>query len=72
MIKLKSTVDYRVETEADAVNSIEAAHRGADDGGYVVTKATYSLKQKKAKGEVVDQGYLVSITYEYLKFWDEV
>ena len=72
MIKLKETIDYRVDTEDGAIRFIEQERKGAEDRGYIVAKAAYSLKQKKAKGEVVDQGYLVSITYEYLNFWDEV
>lgn len=72
MIKLKETIEYKVDTEDGAIRFIEQERKGADDRGYIVTKASYTLKQKKAKGEVVDQGYLVSITYEYLKFWDEI
>ena len=72
MIKLKETVEYRIDTEDGAIRLIEQERKGAEDKGYIVAKASYSLKQKKAKGEIVDQGYLVSITYEYLKFWDEV
>lgn len=72
MIKLKETIEYRVDTEDGAIRFIESERKGAEDKGYTVTKASYTLKQKKSKGEVVDQGYLVSITYEYLKFWDEV
>lgn len=71
MVKLKETIEYRVDTEDGAIRFIEQERKGAEEGGYVVTKAAYSLKQKKAKGEVIDQGYLVTITYEYLKFWDE-
>lgn len=72
MIKLKETIEYRVDSEDGAIRFIESERKGATDKGYTVTKAAYSLKQKKAKGEVVDQGYLVTITYEYLKFWDEL
>lgn len=72
MIKLKETIEYRVDSEDGAIRFIESERKGAADKGYTVTKAAYSLKQKKSKGEVIDQGYLVTITYEYLKFWDEL
>ena len=42
----------------------------AKEMGYDVLKASYTLKTKKAKGEIVDLGYLVSITYEYITFWE--
>ena len=36
----------------------------------IVEKIDYQKKEKKAKGEILDSGYLVSITMVYARFWD--
>ena len=59
---IETTEIYRVESEDDAKELVEEAKRTS-------TVAQYSCiyKEKKAKGEVVDSWYRVSIT----KKWDE-
>jgi len=69
-MKLKETIEYRVNTEAAAIEFINSEREKAKAEGYDVLKASYTLKVKKAKGEIVDKGYLVSITYEYVTFWE--
>lgn len=69
-MKLKETIEYRVGTEKEAIEFINGEREKAKEMGYDVLKASYTLKTKKAKGEIVDLGYLVSITYEYITFWE--
>lgn len=69
-MKLKETIEYRLPTEASAITFINQERERAKTDGYDVLKASYTLKTKKAKGEVVDIGFLVSITYEYITFWE--
>ena len=69
-MKLKETIEYRLGTEKETVDFINSERERAKEGGYDVLKASYTLKTKKAKGEIVDLGFLVSITYEYVSFWE--
>lgn len=67
---LEETKKYRVDTEDEAIAAIQLFRDKADQNGYVVSKSTYQKKEKKAKGEILDSGYLVSITIVYAHFWD--
>ena len=58
----ETTEIYRVESEDDAKELVEEAKRTS-----TVAKYSCIYKEKKAKGEVVDSWYRVSIT----KKWDE-
>ena len=62
----KQTDVYRVDTEEEAVEMINDAKDNQIRGGYTVTKSGYTLKTKKAKGEIIDSWTIVSIekTYE--------
>ena len=57
---LKRTEVYRVDTEEEAMSMIEDAKDGQIDGGYTLTKSSYVLKTKKAKGEIIDQWFITS------------
>ena len=59
---IETTEIYRVDTENDAKELVEEAKRTS-----TVAKYSCVYKEKKAKGEVVDSWYRVSIT----KKWDE-
>lgn len=62
---VKEALTYRVDTEAEAVQEIESAKNAQVAEGYTVKKSEYTLRQKKAKGEVVEEWYLVTITKVY-------
>lgn len=62
---IKEALTYRVDTEAEAVQEIESAKNAQLAEGYVVKKSEYTLRQKKSKGEVVEEWYLVTITKVY-------
>ena len=59
---IETTEIYRVDTENDAKELVEEAKRTS-----TVAKYSCVYKEKKAKSEVVDSWYRVSIT----KKWDE-
>lgn len=60
MIYLCQTVEtYRVDTESEAKNLIEDAKAA---GEYVLTKYVSEKKEVKAKGELVDEYYKVSLS----------
>lgn len=69
MIRLETVEKYRVETEEEAKAVMEQFREDARSKGYLVKKSGYEKKEKKAKGEIVDQGYLVSVTKVFDTFW---
>ena len=62
---LKRVEEYRVSTEQEAVDLIDSFKEKQSGGGYEVTKSGYVLKTKKAKGEIIDSWYVVSITMNF-------
>lgn len=69
MTLLKRTEEYRVNTEDEAKAAIETFTQEAKEKGYIVSSASYTYKEKKAKGEVIDYGYLVKVTKVFNDFW---
>lgn len=71
MKKLISVVEqYRVDTEEEATRFIEECKEAANDGGYTLKSYGTTFKEKKAKGEVIDSGYLIKIAKDYDTFWE--
>lgn len=65
MVKLEETIKMRAETEAEAqevINDYRAKH--------IVKKASYEKKEKKSKGDIIGEAYLVTITLTHASFWD--
>jgi hypothetical protein len=57
---LVSTVEtYRVDTEAEATKAIEEAK---NDDSYILGKYTNEHKERKSKGEIVDEYWKLSLT----------
>ena len=67
---LKVTAEYRVESEEEAKQMNEDFKKEARDQGYVLNSCAYTRKEKKSKGEVIDDGYLVKVVKVYGGFWD--
>ena len=57
---LISTIEtYRVDTEAEATKAIEEAK---NDSSYTLGKYTSEHKERKSKGEVIDEYWKLSLT----------
>lgn len=57
---LISTVEtYRVDTEAEATKAIEEAKH---DNSYILGKYTNEHKERKSKGEIVDEYWKLTLT----------
>jgi hypothetical protein len=67
---LKVTAEYRAESEEEAKKMNEDFKKEARDQGYILTSFAYTKKEKKSKGEVIDDGYLVKVVKTYGGFWD--
>ena len=68
---IKQTDEFVVNTEEEAIRTIESARQAAMSEGYVLGANGYTLKEKKAKGEVVACQYVVKIAKVYGGVWDD-
>lgn len=59
-MKIKDSETYRVDSEEEAMQLIEDMK-----SNFTVTKASYVMKTKKSKGEIIDMWYQVSIERAY-------
>lgn len=62
---IKETLTYRVNTETEAIQEIENVRNAQKMEGYTVKKSEYALRQVKAKGEIVEEYFLVTVTKLY-------
>lgn len=70
MRQLMVVETYRIDTETEVQAFIEQAKKNANTGGYILNSYSSQLREKKAKGDVIDAGYLVKLTKTYDAFWD--
>lgn len=56
---LKTTDLWLVDTEEEAMDMIEEAKDG--QGDYTLTKSGYVMKTKKAKGEIIEVTFRVTL-----------
>ena len=68
---LETTIKLKVNSEDLAKSTIESYRQQAQEKGYTIKKAGYEYKTKKAKGEIIDEGFLVTIVQAYASFWDD-
>lgn len=59
---IETTSKYRADTEEAAKDMIESFRTEASAKGYTIKKASYEYKNKKAKGEVIAECWVVTIT----------
>lgn len=69
---LKETVEFRVDSEIEAKEAMEAERLKAKEKGYIISKAGYTYKEKKSKGDVIDCAYVVTVVKVFGGVWDEV
>ena len=67
MIKslIKATNEVRVETEEDADNFHRELQKEAEEIGCILSTFTKTLRQKKSKGEIIDEYYQIKYTYVF-------
>ena len=72
MKKLISVVEqYRLDTEEEATHFIEECKEDAEKHGYTLKSYSSTKKEKKAKGEIIDEAVLVKLAKDYDTFWDQ-
>lgn len=67
---LKVVEEYRAESEQEVREMNEQFKNEAKTQGYVLNAFAYTKKEKKSKGDVIDDGYLVKVAKVYGGFWD--
>ena len=69
---LETTSKFRADTEIAAKDMIEKYREEASQKGYTVKKAGYEYKTKKAKGEIVAECWVVSVTQIFGDLWEDL
>jgi len=69
---LETTSKYRALSENEAKEMIEGFRAQAKEKGYVVKKASFEYKTKKAKGEVIAEAWVVTITQVFGDLWEDL
>lgn len=69
---LETTTKYRADTEISAKDMIEAFRKEAQEKGYTIKKAGYEYKTKKAKGEIIAEAWVVTITRVFGDLWEDL
>lgn len=69
---LETTSKFRASSENEAKEMIEEFRKGAAIKGYVVKKAGFEYKTKKAKGEIIAEAWVVSITQVFGDLWEDL
>ena len=69
---LETTNKYSVDSESKAKDMIEEFRQKAADKGYIIKKAGYEYKTKKAKGEVNAEAWVVSVTFIFSSLWEDL
>ena len=67
---LKVVEEYRAESEQEVKEMNEQFKSEAKSEGYILNAFSYTKKEKKAKGEIIDDGFLVKVAKVYGGFWD--
>lgn len=67
---LKVVEEYRAESEQEVKDMNEKFKVEARSEGYILNAFSYTKKEKKKSGEVIDDGYLVKVAKVYGGFWD--
>lgn len=68
---LKTTEEYRTNSEVEAKEAMERFRAEAKEKGYHINKSGYTYKAKKSKGDIIDEAWIVSITKEFSSVWEE-
>lgn len=67
---LKVTEEYRAESEHEVKEMNEEFKNEANKKGFILNSFSYSKKEKKKKGEIIDECCLVKVTKIYGGIWD--
>lgn len=61
---------YRIDSEKEVEEFINQEKKKAEEDGYILKGYSSDHKEKKSKGEIVDEAELVKLTKVYGSFWE--
>ncbi len=67
---IKETKIFRIDSEEGVTAFLEELKEKALEEGYDISSYKSTKKEKKAKGEVIDSGFELSVTFVYSNFWE--
>lgn len=70
MRNLKKTEEYRAESEGEAKAFIEEIKEESKSKGFYVSAYSITHKEKKAKGEIIDECFVIKVVKTYAPIWD--
>ena len=68
---LKRTEEIKANSEEEAKTIMENCRKEAQEKGYTIGASGYTYKTKKAKGEIIDEAWVVKIVEQIAGVWDE-
>lgn len=68
---LKQTIEFRADSEPEAKALIEKFKEKAESEDFILSAAGYTYKTKKAKGEIIDEAYVVKLVQQFGGVWDD-
>ena len=68
---LKQTDEIKANSEDEAKAIMEDFRQKAKEKGYTISASGYTYKTKKAKGEIIDEAWVVKIVKQISGVWDE-
>lgn len=69
---LEETYKISADSEQQAQQIIDEYKANQRNGGYVLKKGSFELKEKKSKGEVIAQKYVVSLVLVKGELWEGI
>lgn len=67
---LKVTEEYRADSELEAREAIENFRKESLEKGYVLGACGFTYKDKKSKGDIIDEAWVVKVVKIYGKVWE--
>lgn len=61
---------YRIDTEKEVEDFINQEKKKAEEEGYILKGYSSDHKEKKSKGEIIDEAESVKLTKVYGSFWE--
>ena len=66
---LKVTEEYCADSEQEAREAIENFRKESLEKGYVLGACGFTYKDKKSRGEIIDEAWVVKVVKIYGKVW---
>lgn len=69
---LEETYKISADSEQQAQQIIDDYKANQRSGGYILKKGSFEQKEKKSKGEVIAERYLITVVLRKGELWEDV